>query len=113
MRKTLRALALVTLVCGALPLVAAPALAQFREFSGQVDKLKKGKKGKMIVDNRQGDKVSFVKAEEVEVSGEGKTDWDELKKGDYVTVSWKFTDKPRKAYKVEVKPAPKDAATDE
>ena len=43
MRKTLRALALVTLVLGAVPLVAAPALAQFREFSGQVDKVKKGK----------------------------------------------------------------------
>jgi len=77
----------------------------YREFTGQIDKLKKTK---FIVDNRKGDKVSFNKIDTTEVSGE-KTDWKKLKKKDWVTVSWKFEDKPRKAYKIKVLP-PKDSA---
>jgi hypothetical protein len=42
-----------------------------------------------------------------------KTEWDNLANGDYVSVCWKFTDNPRKAYKVTVKPAPKDEAAEE
>jgi len=84
-------------------LMAAPSLAtaQMREFSGRVDKISKKK---MIVDNRQGDKVSFVPIETTEVEGQEKTSWGDLKKGDWVKVSWKFIDKPRKAYKVVVLP---------
>jgi|GEM_PF-981402 len=113
MRNTLRSCALLALVLVAVPLVAMPALAQYREFSGLINKVKKGKKGKLIVDNRMGDKVSFVRVDSTEVSGEGKSKWDDLRKGDYVTVSWKMMDKPRKAYKVEVKPTPKEAGEDE
>ena len=94
-------------VVSALALVV-PSLAvaeSFREFSGQIDKIKKRK---LIVDNRKGDKVSFVQIDTTEVSGE-KTDWKKLKKKDWVTVSWKFSDKPRKAYKVVVLP-PRDEA---
>ena len=88
-------------------LMAAPSLAsaQMREFSGRIDKISKGK---MIVDNRQGDKVSFVPIETTEVEGQEKTSWDDLKKGDWVTVSWKFVDKPRKAYKIIVLPPKED-----
>ena len=77
------------------------AQAQMREFTGRIDRVSKKR---MIVDNRMGDKVSFVPAENTEVSGEGKTEWKELKKKDWVTVSWKFVDKPRKAYKIQVLP---------
>jgi hypothetical protein len=77
------------------------ASAQYREFTGRIDKI--GDK-KMIVDNRKGDKVSFVKLPETTVEGEGKKSWDELKQKDWVTVSWKFVDKPRKAYKIVVIP---------
>lgn len=85
-------------------LVASLAQAQMREFTGRIDRISKTK---MIVDNRMGDKVSFVPADDVAVSGEEKTKWGDLKKGDWVTVSWKFVDKPRKAYLVAVLP-PKD-----
>ena len=39
--------------------------------------------------------------------------WEEIKKNDWVTVSWKMIDKPRKAYKVMVKPPKADKAEDE
>jgi hypothetical protein len=37
-----------------------------------------------------------------------KESWDDLKKGDWVKVSWKFVDKPRKAYKIMVLPPRED-----
>jgi translation initiation factor IF-1 len=61
------------------------------------------KKKKFIVDNRQGDKVSFVFIKDTEVSGKKKLA-KKIKKGDWVTVSWRFVDKPRKAYKIVVLP---------
>ena len=101
MRRMFRSFALIALVLAAVPVVlAGPALAQFREFTGKVDKISKNK---IFVDNRMGDKVSFVKVDETVVEGE-KTEWDKIKKNDWVTVSWKFVDKPRKAYKVVVMP---------
>ncbi len=81
-------------------LTPSPASAQYREFSGRIDMVKKNK---FIVDNRQGDKVSFVFIADTEVSGEKKS-VKKIKKGDWVTVSWKFVDKPRKAYKIVVLP---------
>lgn len=81
-------------------LVPSLASAQYREFSGRIDLVKKKK---FIVDNRQGDKVSFVFIAETEVSGK-KNSVKKIRKGDWVTVSWKFVDKPRKAYKIVVLP---------
>jgi len=110
MRKLVRTLALVLAVGIAVPLAwTAPAFAQYREFSGMIQKVD-GRK--IIVDNRMGDKVKFMKPDEVEVSGEGKESWDALEKGNWVTVSWKFVDKPRKAYKVHVTPPPEEEAED-
>jgi hypothetical protein len=109
MLRMLRSLALLALVLAAVPMVLpSPALAQYREFSGKVDKISEKK---IYVDNRMGDKVSFVRVDETVVEGE-KTEWDKIKKGDWVTVSWKFVDKPRKAYKVMVAPAPPEAGED-
>lgn len=93
-----------SLVLAALIVVPSIASAQYREFTGRVDMVK-GKK--FIVDNRKGDKVRFEFIESTEVSGEKKT-VKSLKKKDWVTVSWKFTDKPRKAYKIVVLPPRED-----
>ena len=104
MRKIVRRTALFAILALVLPLTLAlpgVASAQMREFTGQVDKITK--KGKLIVDNRKGDKVSFVKIDTTEITGE-KTEWDVIRKKDWVTVSWKMIDKPRKAYKVHVMP---------
>ena len=86
----------------------AAASAQMREFTGLVDSVTEKK---VIVDNRKGDKVSFNKLDETTVEGE-KTKWEDLKKKDWVTVSWKFTDNPRKAYKVVVMPPKEEAGED-
>jgi hypothetical protein len=110
MRKFMTRLALVALVALIVP-VAMPgaASAQMREFVGKVDKIDAKK---LIVDNRKGDKVSFDKVAETTVEGT-KTDWGTIKKDDWVSVSWKMIDKPRKAYKVTVMPPKEEAGEDE
>jgi hypothetical protein len=111
MRSIVRRTALISIVMFGLSLAfAGAASAQMREFTGKVDKITK--KGKLIVDNRKGDKVSFVKVDTTEVTGE-KSDWASIKKEDWVTVSWKMIDKPRKAYKINVLPPRTEAGDDE
>ena len=92
--------AAISLLATAMLLPSIASAEIYREFSGRIDKITKKK---FIVDNRQGDKVSFVFIKDTEVSGEKKT-VKKIKKGDWVKVSWKFVDNPRKAYKVEVLP---------
>ena len=100
------AIAILALAIGGVLMVPSMAVAdKMREFTGRIDRVSKKK---MIVDNRMGDKVSFVPIDTTEVSGEGKETWKDLKKKDWVTVSWKMIDKPRKAYKVEVLPPRED-----
>lgn len=99
-----RVLAVAALIAIAFAVAPGVASAQYREFSGRIDKINKKK---MIVDNRKGDKVSFHRVDDGVVEGE-KTSWDKLKKKDWVTVSWKFTDKPRLAYKIVVDPPKED-----
>ena len=99
----------VLLALVASMLWTASASAQTREFVGKLDSVTDKK---VIVDNRKGDKISFSKTDTTTVEGEGKTKWEDLKKKDWVTVSWKFTDNPRKAYKVQVLP-PKEEAGEE
>ena len=111
MNRTFRLLAVVAFVLFAVPvLMPEAASAQYREFTGRIDKVNKKK---LIVDNRKGDKVSFNKVDETVVEGEGKSEWKQLKQKDWVTVSWKFVDKPRKAYKVVVIPEKDEAGVDE
>ena len=88
--------------------VPGSASAQMREFSGKVDRISKDE---VIVDNRMGDKVKFERLDSTEVTGE-KSEWKKVKKNDWVTVSWKMIDKPRKAYKLVVLP-PKEEAGEE
>jgi hypothetical protein len=111
MRKVLAAAAVVMMVV-AVGLVSAPgeAQAQYRQFTGRIDKINDKQ---VIVDNRKGDKVKFVRVDETKVAGEGKAAWDDLKKGDWVTVDWKFIDKPRKAYNVNVIPERAEEGEDE
>ncbi len=86
-------------------LVPAVASAQMREFTGRVDAINAKQ---IIVDNRMGDKVKFVRVDSTVVEGE-KTKWEDIeKKKDWVTIHWKFIDKPRKAYKVIVLPPRED-----
>jgi hypothetical protein len=112
MSQSIRRVLIVAAAAFFVAALAGPSVvsAQMREFGGRIDKISKKK---LIVDNRMGDKVSFIRADETVVEGEGKTEWKALKKGDWVRVSWKFVDKPRKAYKVLVTPEQKEAGEDE
>jgi hypothetical protein len=98
------------LLVASVLLLPSLASAQMREFTGQIDAISKKK---MIVDNRMGDKVSFVFVPDVTVVEGEKTEWDKLKKKDRVTVHWKFVDRPRKAYKVVVLPAKEEEEDEE
>ncbi len=106
--------ALATLAVGVLALAvpARPGAAQegadvYREFFGVVQSVS-GRE--LLVDNRMGDKLKFVPAEDVQVVDatanpeRKKEKWGDLKKSDWVNVSWKMMDKPRKAYIVKVMP---------
>ncbi len=100
----------IALLAALLPLlVPVVASAQMREFTGKVDKINNKQ---VIVDNRQGDKVKFMKVDGSVVEGE-KASWEDVKKNDWVTVHWKFVDKPRKAYKVVVLPPREEAGEDD
>ena len=103
MSRVVRRIGLIALV--ALPLaMPSVAVAQYREFAGKVDTVSESE---LVVYNRRGDKLSFVKVDETVVVGE-KTEWGKLKKNDRVTVSWRTTDRSHKAYKVLVMPAKKE-----
>ncbi len=105
MARIVRVAVLLALLALAAPVVAG---GPYREFSGRIDRVSKDK---LIVDNRMGDKVTFVKVDETVVEGE-KNSWGKLRKEDWVTVSWKMMDKPRKAYIVQVNPPRKEAGED-
>ena len=119
MRKSIVGLLSMALVAG-FTFAASAASAQcegMREFTGKVQKFRKtGQKAGFLLDNNQGDKVSFRKPEAVEVvdaRADAKAqEWKDLKNGMWVSVCWKFTDKPRLAYKVTVQEQPKDSAVD-
>ena len=109
MKTNLRKMAFAVMLAAAVPLFLPSVVsAQMREFSGKIDKINKKK---LIVDNRQGDKVSFDRTPETVVEGE-KDSYDKLKKEDWVKVSWKFIDKPRKAYKIVVSPPQEEEGED-
>ncbi len=110
MRKLVTGIALIALVGLAMPLVVpGTASAQMREFKGRVDRINKKE---IIVDNRMGDKLKFKKLDETTVEGE-KKEWKKVKKGEWVVVSWKMMDNPRKAYKVLVMPEEKESGDDD
>lgn len=115
MRRIARRIALIALVAFVLPIATAGvASAQYREFTGKIQRINRGK---MIVDNRMGDKVTFHRLKETQVedsSGEDKKKerWDDLKGDDWVTVKWKMIDKPRKAYEVIVLPPKEEPGED-
>ncbi len=99
MRKISGRIAVRVLIAVALPLVLSnEASAGFREFSGKVTEISGDE---LVIDNRQGDRVSFRRSEATTVTG-AKKSWQAIEQGDRVSVSWKMVDKPRIAYKVVV-----------
>jgi hypothetical protein len=106
---------MIVLLAFVLP-AALPGVAnaQYREFTGKIQKISKKK---LIVDNRMGDKVAFERVEATKIDdtsggSERKTRWGDLKSRDRVTVRWMMMDQPRKAYEVIVLPAKAEAGDD-
>ena len=101
MRKISGRIALRVLIAVALPLMLSnEASAEYREFSGKVSEISGDK---LVIVNRQSDRVSFKRSGATTVTG-AKKSWQAIGKGDWVSVSWKMVDKPRIAYKVVVTP---------
>ena len=84
------------LLAGALAFVLAlPAVAS--EFTGTVASVS----GSKLTVERAGARVVFSKASDVVVGGK-RSAWSAIAKGDTVSVSWKISDKPPRAYRVSV-----------
>lgn len=88
------------LVAASLAIPSLASAQMLREFEGELQSVN-GKQ--IVVDNKKGDKIKFMRVDGSVVEGE-KTTWDDLKKKDWVSVHSKMLEKPRKAYKVVVKP---------
>ncbi|MCH2170775.1 hypothetical protein MK489_08320 [Myxococcota bacterium] len=99
MRTRRQAATTIASICLTLLCLPLDAVAQDREFTGQVDSV--GAKV-LVVDNRMGDEIRFVPAPGVTVEGRKRARWSDLEVGDTVTVFWKMVDEPRMAYRVRV-----------
>ncbi len=101
MRKISGGIAVRVLIAVALALIlSGEASAEFREFSGKVTEISGDK---MVIENRQGDRVSFRRTKATTVTG-AKKRWQAIEAGDRVSVSWKMIDVPQVAYKIVVMP---------
>jgi hypothetical protein len=97
MKLRARALAAVLAVAVAT-LTAGPAGADHRDFAGRV---KKVSKKRVTVENRMGDRRSFVRGEKTRVGGD-RSNWEGLRPGDEVIVDWHLKDRPVRARRVRV-----------
>ena len=102
-------LASFVLVAASLAVPSLASAQMLREFEGELQSVNDKK---IVVDNKKGDKISFERVDESVVEGE-KAAWDDLEKKDWVSVHSKMLEKPRKAYKVVVKPEKVEEGTDE
>jgi len=79
-----------------------------KTLSGEIKQIS----GKNLIVTSKGEHIKFDRFEGAAVKGL-KTNYDELKKGDYVVVCSKLLAKPRLAYEITVQEKPKDEAVDE
>jgi hypothetical protein len=115
MRSTIRRLTLASGLVAVLGFAAGAARAdecQTPEGSGRtLEGELKQVSGKNLIVTSKGEHIKFDKFDGVAVKGL-KSNYDDLKKGDYVVVCSKLLAKPRLAYEVTVKEKPKDEAVD-
>jgi hypothetical protein len=88
----------------ALGLAAGAARADHRDFAGKVSQV--SEQG-VTVENRMGDRRSFVRGKKTRVGG-GRTSWEGLRPGDDVIVDWHLKDRPARARRVRVIERPRE-----
>jgi len=86
----------LALVVGAL--APAPAGADHRDFTGRV---KFVSKKRVTIENRMGDRRSFVRGKKTRVRGAASS-WEGMRPGDEVVIDWHLTDRPARARRVRV-----------
>jgi len=91
-------LAAFLVAAATLAFPAAPAGADHRDFSGKVKGV--SERG-VTVENRHGDRRSFVRGKKTKVRG-GPGSWEGLRPGDEVIVDWHLEDRPARARRVRV-----------
>jgi hypothetical protein len=79
-------------------LTAGVAQADHRDFAGRV---KAVSEKRVTVENRMGDRRSFVRGKKTRVKG-GRRTWEGLRPGDEVVVDWHLEDRPARARGVRV-----------
>jgi hypothetical protein len=89
---------IAAVIVAALVSVGAPALADHRDFAGRV---KKVSEKRVTVENRMGDRRSFVRGKKTPVRG-GRSSWEGIRPGDQVIVDWHLEDRPARARRVRV-----------
>ena len=89
----------VALIFG-IGLVLAPgaALADHRDFPGKVREVLKDR---VTVENRAGDRRSFVRGKKTKVRG-SRSKWEGMRPGDEVIVDWHLEDRPSRARRIKV-----------
>lgn len=77
-----------------------PAAADHRDFTGKVSKVSKKR---VTIENRQGDRRSFVRGKKTKVRG-SRSSWEAIRPGDELIVDWHLEDRPARARRVRVVP---------
>jgi hypothetical protein len=81
-----------------IALAGSPTAADHRDFAGKVSKVSKKR---VTIENRQGDRRSFVRGTKTKVRGR-RSDWDGIRPGDKVIIDWHLEDRPARARRVRV-----------
>jgi hypothetical protein len=115
MRSTIRSLTFAAGLAATLGFAAGAARADECQTPEGMGKTLAGElksvSGKNLIVTSKGEHIKFDKFSSVAVKGL-KTNYDDLKKGDYVVVCSKLLAKPRLAYEITVQEKPKDDAVD-
>jgi len=98
MRLPRRQLATALVAALGIALAAGEALADHRDFAGKVREVSKKR---VTIENRMGDRRSFVRGEKTKVRGR-RSSWEGMRPGDEVIVDWHLEDRPARARRVRV-----------
>jgi hypothetical protein len=99
-----RQLAIAAAAALAVGLASSPARSDHRDFAGKVRQV--SDQG-VTVENRMGDRRSFVRGKKTRVGG-GRSSWEGLRPGDEVIVDWHLKDRPARARRVRVIERPRN-----